>query len=348
MRLSFIVVLDGQGMSAGCRQSLLASALPGDEVIVVATRDGPPVVISGVPRIAVSGPEARKGKGRPGKVVWRVVRLGAQPRPGQGVTANAGLTLASGKGVLFLTGLDRLEPAGVAKARALLADGVADVVLARFAGGSEPGWPEPGRDGALTMEALPGRMLLRRQFLRAAGLRLAEDRPALVWPAFHWNAVLKARSIRFHDGIMLHTAAERRVPEAEALGAVFALYRGMRDALPPDGPHAALRLWLARQVGHHLAALPPADYWRYAEGADPAALGGDWPEGLGGRALTALATRPLWQAVALWQGEALWHALPGIAGQEVSDDPRAQAASRAIALWRSLGARGEAGGSQST
>jgi len=351
MRLSFIVTPGARGLSDACVDSLLAAALPGDEVVAVAARDLPLATIAGRGLIVRRGPEARKGGGQPDAVTWRAVRLGAQPRPGAGVIANAGLSLAMGEAVVFLAGDARLVPAGVQAARTLLAQTAADIVMARFsgayAGDEAAAWQRPDRDAALMMEAQPGRMMLRRSFLKASRLRHAEHLRAVASQAFHWHACLRAGEIGFHDGDMLRASETEEAAEPEARSAVFALHRELYAALGQDGPHSALCRWLARQVGRDLAALPPEDYWRYVEAADPTLLGGDWPDGRGGRALAALAARPQWQAVALLQGEAIWRALPGDPGQELSgfppEDPQPHAVSRAIALWRGLRA-GSAGG----
>lgn len=363
MRLSFVVMLGAGGLGDACISSLLTVALPGDEVIVVAPRGVPLGTGAGSGRVLWSGPEVRNTGAA---VVWRAVRLGAQPRPGAGVMANAGLSQATGEGVVFLAGDARLEPAGLQAARALLAETAADIVIAGFtgpyAGDEVAAWQQPDRDAALRMEAEPGRMVLRRRFLKAACLRYAEHLPTLAAQAFFWQACLHARDIRFHDGIMLHLlgfdawrAGGADQPQFEAVqpevrATVFFLYRELVAALGPQGPHAALRQWLARQVGRDLAALPPEDYWRYAEAADPALLAGKWPDGRGGRALAALAAHPTWRAVASLQGEAIWRALEDMADQEPpdcpADFPRPHAASRAIALWRGLRAGSEgAGGS---
>lgn len=366
MRLSFIVTLDAGGLGDACLDGLRAAALPGDEVIVVAPRGVSLGTSGGARRVVWRGPEARKTKAA---VDWRALRLGAQPRPGAAVLANVGLSQASGDAVVFLAGDARPEPAGLNAARALLAETAADMVIGRFsgpdAGDEAAAWQAPDRDAALRMEAEPGRMMLRRSFLLAADLRHAEHLPTQGLQAFHLQACLRARDIRFHDGIMLHlpgpaaVAADVRVQipdalqEPEARATVFALYREVSAALGPHGPHAALRHWLARQVGRDLALLPPEDFWRYFETADPALLAGDWPDGRGGRALATLAAHPAWQAVATLQGEAIWRSLADRPDQEAPDGPsgfpRPHAVSRAIALWRGLRAgSGGFGGSGDT
>lgn len=327
MRLSFIVTPGARGLTAGDLAALSAAALPGDEVIIVATRAMAPARLAGQPHF---GAGAARGGARPDAVVWRAMRLGAVPPPSGAVAANAGLAMASGEAVVFLARGARPEPAGMQAARALLARSGADLVVGRFNGAEA--WNKPDQAAALMLVAQPARMLFRRGFVQSAGLRWDEGLPWLAGDALHWRACLRAASVAFHEGAMAHVPDPcGDEPGAEARGAVFAL---CRDLLAEAGPEAApaLRNWLARRVGRDLAALPLDDYWRYAEAAAPVRLGGDWPAGRGGRALAALATHPLWQAVALWQAEALWPDHPP--ADPPSDWPRPQATSRAIALWR--------------
>ena len=327
MRVSFIVTPGAWGLTADGLAALSAAALPGDEVIIVTARGMAPVQLAEKPQ---SGAGMRKGGQRPDAVNWRVMRLGAVPPPFGAVAANAGLAMASGEAVVFLTRGARPDPTGMQAARALLARSGADLVVGRFNG--VEAWNVPDQAAALMLEAQPARMLFRRSFVQSAGLRWDEGLPWLAGDALHWRACLRAASVAFHDGVMAHVPGPCGAePGAEARGAVFALYR---DLLAEAGPKAApaLRNWLARRVGRDLIALPLDDYWRYAEAAAPVRLGGDWPAGRGGRALAALATRPPWQAVALWQAEALWPDHPP--AEPPSDWPRPQATSRAIALWR--------------
>lgn len=349
MRVSFIVTPSADGLSGSSAEALIASTLPGDEVIVVTTRD---FRVQWTDLAALQGtaqaPETPGGGVTDGEA-WRVVRLGAQPAPTIAVAANVGLSLASGEAVVFVSGDERLDPSGLRAARLLMARTQADVIVARFSGAGasdeDAVWEKPDRAAALWMAAHSGRMLLRRGFVRAAGLRHAEDLPALAVPQwFHWQVCLRAGDICFQDIVMVRapdTQAPGPVPaSAEERVSSFTLYGGMHTDLGPDGPHMALREWLARQVGRDLAALPPDEYWRYAEAAEPALLAGAWPTGRGGRALAALAARPLWQAVALWQAEALWRNEGGGIDQESEDFPpdwpQAKAASRAIGFWRGL------------
>jgi len=327
MRVSFIVTPGGRGLAADGLAALSAAALPGDDVIIVTARGMAPVRLAEKPQV---GAGMRQGGQRRDGVIWRVMRLGAVPPPSGAVTVNAGLAMATGEAVVFLTRGARPDPAGMQAARKLLAQSGADLVLGRFNGAEA--WNLPDQAAALMMEAQPARMLLRRSFVQSAGLRWDEGLPVLAGDALHWRASLRAASVAFHDGLVAHVPDPCEAePGAEARGEVFALYR---DLLAEAGPDAApaLRNWLARQVGRDLAALLLDEYWRYAEAAAPVPPGGDWPAGRGGRALAALAMRPVWQAVALWQAEALWPDHPP--AEPPPDWPRPQATSRAIALWR--------------
>jgi len=371
MRLSFIVTIREHADTLGaCLQSVLASAVAGDEVILIDERscDESRMLIAaasaqlrrGHPvhgHVAIPGPEERKGATRSDALTWRPMRLGARPHGGRAVGANTGLSMATGDGVIVLTGRDRLDPAGVGAARLVLAQSGADMVLGRFTGAYADDenrlWNrrQGEQDTFLTMEAQPARMLLRRDFLTAEGLRFDEGPFMLEEHPFHWSVCLHAKKARLLDRVVAHgpALADEAGASAETLSVVFAHHRRMLAMLAPDGPHAALRDWLARMVGRHLAALAPMDYWAYAATAEPPAAGVGWPEGRGGRALEALANRPLWQAVALWQSEAIWADLAqrgadGGADQDLRDCPQRQAARRAIALWRGMRSGGPAGG----
>jgi len=361
MRVTFIVTIREHAETLGiCLHSVLAAAMPGDEILLVdeCSRDESPMIIASAPgqlrrdhplhgRIALSGPEMPTGAALPDAILWRPIRLGTRPDGGRGVGVNAGLSMATRDAVVILTGQDRLEPSGVCAARAELGKSGADIVLGRFSGAhcdeENRLWQRhhDNPDTVLAMEAQAARMMVRRAFMQAEGLRFAEGAFALAEPVFHWRACLRARRIRLLDRIMTHGPARpaEAGQSAESLSAVFAQYQDILTLLGTDGPHAALRDWLARMVGRHLAALAPADYWTYAEAADPAVLAGEWPEGRGGRALEALSKRALWQAVALWQAEAILtapEADKGGAGHKPGDCPHRHATESAIALWRGL------------
>lgn len=363
MRISFIVTIREHAHTLGdCLQSVLAASRPGDEVILIDehSSDSAREVIALAPRklphdhplygkIAVLGPKKRKGAGRPDALNWRAIRLGARSSGGRAVAANTGLSIATAEAVIVLDGTNKLDPAGIDAARAEMIETGADVILGRFAGAfcddEHHLWtgPDSQPDACQRMESQPARMLLQRNFLLARGLRFDEGPFILEEHLFHWRVCLRARNIRLLDRVLSYAPAfaEEGRQNAEALSVVFAHHRRISEMLAPDGPHAALRDWLARMVGRHLAALSPMDYWSYAAAADPAALDGEWPEGRGGRALAALSTRPLWQAVALWQSEAIWAEVAerfasDSADQEPRERPQRQAERRAIALWRGM------------
>jgi len=364
MRISFIVIIrEHADTLEACLQGVLGAAGPGDEVILVDehSQDASRMVIAMAPRqlrrdhplhgkIEVPGPLPRQDAAHSHVVKWRPMRLGARPRAGLAVAANAGLSMATGDAVIVLSGKEQLDPAGISAARATLKDSGADIVLGRFSGAycddERPHWNRQHSDqsAAVMLEAQPSRMMLRRDFMQAEGLRFTEGPFMLEEHLFHWRACLRARHIRLLDRVVSYAqqVAQEAPQDAETLSVVFAHFQRIALMLTPDGPHAALREWLARMVGRHLTALPPMDYWVYAAAADPSALAGEWPGGRGGRALAALSNRPLWQAVALWQSEAIWADLAGQAADDapVVQDPGAalpaQAANRAIALWRGM------------
>lgn len=250
MRLTIILVTEGM---APAEAANFLATLPdllrlGDQLVLTDSGSDPDLSLA---LADLAEPEAM-----PEGVDLTVLRFGVMPAASRWTQANAALAEADRDALLCLFAGQKPAARALAAARAELAAGPADLVLA--------GGPRPVADRKAWLGRIPdldpAPMLIRREWLLRQGLRLAEMGPA---PdrVRHWQLCAAAGRV----GWIADPLCQVAPPVLPADGAGLLDLHAALIAMDP-GLHAPALRWLIGAQADAGPDLPPDERWILAAG----------------------------------------------------------------------------------